>query len=63
MAVMPESMRLTEKEENELEAIRKQARIRHEKSRRTARKNGREDFPLFPYESSWAFEQQFMNRR
>lgn len=62
MAVMPESMRLTEDEENQLAVIRKDAKKRHEKARRAARKRGRKDFPDLPFECSWAYEQQFRRK-
>lgn len=51
-------------EENaELNRIRQKARARHEEMRLKALKRGRKDFPLLPYECSWAFELAFKRRR
>ena len=62
MALLPDSMRLTAAEQAELDQIRAAARDRHEKARKAAKKAGRHDFPLFPYECSWAFEEEFRRR-
>jgi hypothetical protein len=59
MAIMPDSLRFTSVEEALLGAIQKRAKERHEKARRAAKKRGRKDFPMLPYECSWAFEQEF----
>ena len=45
---------------DELERIRKMAKIRHEKERK---KSKRKDFPLLPYECSWAFEEEFRRKQ
>lgn len=50
---------MTEAMTKELEKVRAAAKVRHEKARKAARKRGRLDFPLLPYECSWAFEQEF----
>jgi hypothetical protein len=42
-----------------LENVRRVARDRHQQSRKAARRKGRKDFPLLPFECSWAFEEQF----
>jgi hypothetical protein len=59
MATMPDSLRFTPNQEAQLDAIRAKAKIRHEKARKAAKQKGRNDFPLLPFECSWAFEQQF----
>lgn len=59
MSIMPDSMRLTETEQSALDAIKAAAKIRHEKARKAARRKGRVDFPMFPFECSAAFENQF----
>lgn len=46
-----------------LKHIRDAAKIRHEKQRKAALKRGRKDFPLLPYECSWAYEQEFYRNR
>lgn len=46
----------------ELESIRVVARKRHEKARKAAAKRGRHDFPMLPYECSWAFEEELRKR-
>lgn len=60
---IPESLRLTPAEEQELQTIRAAAVIRHERNRKAARRRGRHDFPLLPYECSWAFEVEFLQQR
>lgn len=62
MAVMPESMRLTPDEEEAIQTIRTAAKVRHEAARKAAAKRGRRDFPLLPYECSWAFENEFLSK-
>lgn len=62
-AIMPDSMRLSTDHEKELEFIRKAARTRHEKARKAAKKRGRHDFPDFPYEDSWAYENEFRRKK
>lgn len=46
-------------EKTALENVKIRAKIRHEKARKAAAKRGRKDFPMLPYECSWAFEQEF----
>ena len=62
MALMPDSLRLTPAEQTELDRIRAAARVRHEKARKAAAKAGRKDFPMLPFECSWAYEEQFRRR-
>jgi hypothetical protein len=62
MALLPESLRLTAAEQSKLDQIQTAARLRHEKARQAAAKRGRHDFPLLPYECSWAFEEEFRRR-
>jgi len=45
-----------------LEEVKRLAKIRHEKERKAARRRGRKDFPMFPYECSWAFEEEFKRK-
>ncbi len=59
MALMPDSLRLTTEEQQQLDAIQTAAKIRHERERKAARKRGRVDYPMLPYECSWAYEQEF----
>jgi len=59
MAIMPESLKFTPEEQAKLEAIRVKARARHERERKAAAKRGRKDYPMLPYECSWAYEEQF----
>lgn len=47
----------------ELATIQQKAKERHEKARKAARAKGRIDFPLLPFECSWAFETQFRSER
>lgn len=61
-AVLPDYLRLTVVEERELKQLRIAAHIRHEKARKAAARQGRKDFPLFPYEDSWAFEQECLRK-
>jgi hypothetical protein len=63
MALLPDNLKLTEEEAAELERIRTAAKIRHEKARKAARQRGRLDFPDLPYECSWAYEEEFRNRK
>jgi hypothetical protein len=44
-----------------LEQVRIIACTRHAKRAKSAKKQGR-DFPLFPYECSWAFEEEWKRR-
>lgn len=55
--------RLTPEEAQELEAIRRDAMLRHEAKRKAARRRGRMDYPMLPYECSWAYEQEFRTKR
>ena len=55
-------MILTTEEQIKLEEIRKEARIRHHKAKNAAYARGRKDFPLLPFECSWAYEQEFMRK-
>ncbi len=48
--------------EPSLDEIKRLAKIRHEKARRAARRRGRKDFPMLPYECSWAFEEEFRRK-
>ncbi len=59
MALMPDHLRLTVSQIEELERIKAKAKERHEKARKAAKKAGRKDFPMLPYECSWAFEEKF----
>jgi hypothetical protein len=47
----------------ELEKIRAAAKERHELNRKAALKRGRKDFPMLPYECSWAYEMEFIRKR
>lgn len=58
MARLPESFRRSPEAAERLERIQAEAKIRHERKRRTAQRQGR-DFPLLPYEYSWAYETAF----
>ncbi len=59
MALMPDLLQLTTIERAELDEIRRKAKIRHEKNRKAAARQGRKDFPDLPYECSWAYEEEF----
>jgi len=59
MAIIPDSLRLTPEETTELAEIQRIAKEKHERNRKAALKRGRTDWPLFPFECSWAFEEQF----
>lgn len=59
MVLMPDSLRLSPAAQSLLEKIRQDARTRHERNRKAAAKRGRVDFPLLPFECSWAYETQF----
>jgi hypothetical protein len=50
-------------EQKELESIQAKAKVRHEKARKAAAKRGRKDYPMLPYECSWAFEQEFRREK
>lgn len=52
-------IQFSDKARKELEEIRKTAKIRHERARKAAKRQGRQHFPLLPYECSWAFEEDF----
>jgi hypothetical protein len=52
-------LQFTPAQQAQLDAIKQAARVRHEKARKAAAKRGRKDFPLLPFECSWAFEEQF----
>jgi hypothetical protein len=54
--------RLTPVEQAELDRIMKEAGARHERDRKAAAARGRRDFPGFPFEHSWAFNEQFRNK-
>lgn len=58
--IMPDSMRLTPEEQAELDSIRVKAKERHRLERNAAKARGRKHYPDFPYECSWAYEQEFM---
>jgi hypothetical protein len=60
--LLPDNLRFTPEEEKQLEEIRTQAKIDHEKNRKAARRQGRKDFPDLPYECSWAYEQEFRRK-
>lgn len=60
---LPDSMKLSPEEQSELDSIRSAARERHERARKAAKARGRHDFPESPYESSWAFEQEFRRNK
>lgn len=62
MAQLPDSLRLTESQSDELNRIREAAKRRHARDRKAASKRGRKYFPDLPYECSWAYEQEFMQR-
>jgi hypothetical protein len=53
---------MTPAQETELAAIREKAKVRHELARKAAKKRGRKDFPLLPYECSWAYEEEFKRK-
>jgi hypothetical protein len=57
--VLPEHLKLTANEQAQLDSIKVKAKERHERARKTAKRAGREDFPVLPYECSWAFEEEF----
>lgn len=59
---MPDSMRLTAEEQAELDALKAKARAVHLRAYKRAKKKGR-DYPLLPYECSWAFEMEFLRRK
>lgn len=56
---MPDSLRLNPNEQAKLTEIQENAKIRHEAARKAAKKLGRKDFPLLPFECSWAYQEQF----
>jgi hypothetical protein len=45
-----------------LDEIKRLAKIRHEKARLAARRRGRKDFPMLPYECSWAYEEEYRRK-
>lgn len=57
--MMPESLKFTPEQKEKLETIRVKARERHERARKAAAQRGRKDYPLFPYECSSAYEEEF----
>ncbi len=59
MAMMTDAFRLTDLEAETLERYKTNAKKHHEAARKAARKMGRKDFPMLPYECSWAFEETF----
>ena len=59
MAIIPAALKLTPEQESNLETIRVSARIRHEKARKAWKAKGRINFPLLPFECSWAYEEHF----
>lgn len=48
--------------EPSLEEVKRLAKIRHERERRAARRRGRKDFPMLPYECSWAYEEEYRRK-
>lgn len=56
---LPVELKLTPAEELELEAVRVVARARHARAKAAAKARGRLDFPLLPFECSWAYSEQF----
>lgn len=60
---IPEDLKLTQEEQQQLSEIQAKAKVRHERARRAAAKQGRTDFPMLPYECSWAYEQEFLRER
>jgi hypothetical protein len=63
MSSMSDSLRFTPAEQAELDLVQSTARGRHERARKAAKQRGRVDFPLLPYECSWAFEEEFRRRK
>lgn len=59
---MSNPLRLTKTEMDLLDTIKAKARVRHEKERRAARQRGRLEYPLLPWECSWAYEEEFRRR-
>jgi len=49
---------MTNEQQKQLEQIQAKAKVRHEENRKKATRQGR-DFPLLPYECSWAFEEYY----
>lgn len=62
MAILPDYMRLTPAEQAGLDEIKRVAKIRHEKERKAAKRNGRHHFPDQPFECSWAYETGYTSR-
>lgn len=56
---LPSNLTLTPTEQQALQLIRHYAKLRHERTRKAALQRGRRDFPDFPFECSWAYEQEF----
>ncbi len=52
-----------QEEDLDLSEIRSRAKVRHERERRNAKKRGRVNYPLLPYECSWAYEIAFEEKR
>jgi len=59
MALLPDNLRLTAAEVQQLAVIRQAALVRFQKFVKRERLKGRVDFPAQPYEFSWAFEEEF----
>jgi hypothetical protein len=59
MALIPDSFQFTEQEASYLEVLKTRAKARHEQARKEAKRRGRHDFPMLPYECSWAFEEKY----
>ena len=62
MAMLPDSLKLTSAEQKKLDEIRVKAKYRHEKNRKLAKLRGQKDFPMLPYECSWAYEEEFRRK-
>jgi hypothetical protein len=59
---MPDYLRLDAADQAELEQIQKVARVCLEKYRKARAAKGL-DAPMLPYECSWAYEEEFRNRK
>ncbi len=59
MAQLPDGLKLWPAQQAVLDAIRADATQRHEAARKAARRQGRIDFPLLPYECVWAYEEEY----
>lgn len=51
-------LELSPEQQSLLDTNRAAAVVRHEKERKAALQRGRVDFPLLPYECSWAYEEE-----